>query len=300
MDPNFDETLLPDYSTSELLCHIIASPPLSTSALGVFLLSSNLVAKLLPDRDAPDELAATRLAHDLGIRVPQVKRVLHSEYGVYVIMDRISGMTLEECWSQSGWLATIRMAFQLRRFVRAMRSRTSPTAGSLVTGNCKSLWLDDYYKLPAHSSPESLADFIRFWLQFIPTRKRAQRQEIIPPNFVPYVPTSFVFTHQDLAPRNLLVDGQGDLWLLDWQFSGWYPAYFEYVSMQNFNSEGWSMMARWRWWLFSWISVGSYTREAKALDVIRQKFIRYPLGRKDEVMPRGVHFDAMHLRRRGM
>ena len=231
MDPNFDETLLPDYSTSELLCHIIASPPLSTSALGVFLLSSNLVAKLLPDRDAPDELAATRLAHDLGIRVPQVKRVLHSEYGVYVIMDRISGMTLEECWSQSGWLATIRMAFQLRRFVRAMRSRTSPTAGSLVTGNCKSLWLDDYYKLPALFVARKSRRFHPILAAVYPYKEAGATAGLIPPNFVPYVPTSFVFTHQDLAPRNLLVDGQGDLWLLDWQFSGWYPAYFEYVSL---------------------------------------------------------------------
>jgi hypothetical protein len=181
-----------------------------------------------------------------------------------------------------------------------MRRRTSQTAGSLVTGNCKSIWLDDYYKLPSHSSPEGLAAFIRFWLQFVPRRKRAQQRETITPKFVPHVPASFVFTHHDLAPRNLLVDGQGELWLVDWQFSGWYPAYFEYASMQNFNAEGWSMIARLRWWLFSWISVGSYRREAKALDVIRQRFTRYPLGRKDEVMSAGAHFDAMHLRRGGM
>ncbi|KAJ3500393.1 hypothetical protein NLJ89_g9816 [Agrocybe chaxingu] len=38
-----------------------------------------------------------------------------------------------------------------------------------------------------------------------------------------------VFTHQDLAPRNFMLDKDGQLWMMDWELAGWYPAYFEYA-----------------------------------------------------------------------
>ena len=36
-----------------------------------------------------------------------------------------------------------------------------------------------------------------------------------------------VFTHGDLAPRNILVSGTTIVSLLDWEFGGFYPAYWE-------------------------------------------------------------------------
>lgn len=44
------------------------------------------------------------------------------------------------------------------------------------------------------------------------------------------------FTHQDLTLRNLMVDKKGQLWVVDWQSSGWYPAFFEYVGMHIFHT----------------------------------------------------------------
>jgi len=55
-----------------------------------------------------------------------------------------------------------------------------------------------------------------------------------------------------------------------------------------------------RWWLFCLISVGIYRKESQALSVVRGKCIRYPIARKDIVLQEGVHFDAFHLRKRGI
>ena len=38
-----------------------------------------------------------------------------------------------------------------------------------------------------------------------------------------------VFTHSDLSPRNLLLDEGNKLWVIDFQFSGFYPQWFEYA-----------------------------------------------------------------------
>lgn len=86
---------------------------------------------------------------------------------------------------------------------------------------------------------------------------------------------SFVFTHQDLAPRNIILDNNGKLWLADWQFSGWYPVYFEYVGMMNFSSFNtvWGFMARIRWHVFCWIGVGIYRKEYRAMELVHGRAI---------------------------
>ncbi|KGQ01864.1 hypothetical protein PAAG_11440 [Paracoccidioides lutzii Pb01] len=37
----------------------------------------------------------------------------------------------------------------------------------------------------------------------------------------------FVMCHMDVAARNIILDGEGKIWLLDWAHSGGYPIYFE-------------------------------------------------------------------------
>jgi hypothetical protein len=271
---DFEEQYLTDYSDNALLRYIHASPPLSPSNRRIFLLSPKLVAKLVSVRRSDDEVAGIRFAHQqVGVRVPEIKRVVQDpdRVVVYLVMDRVHGTDLEESWSQIGWLATIRIAFQLRGFVQSMRQRTSLVAGGLATGLCHSVWLDDAFGLPPYASPAAVTSFIVFWLQYSwELRRTYPNHETyrLHQHLIPAIPKSFVFTHQDLAPRNIMIDKQNNLWLVDWECSGWYPTYFEYVAMQNFELQTWSTMERFRWWIFCWISVGIYSRENTALDVL--------------------------------
>lgn len=45
-----------------------------------------------------------------------------------------------------------------------------------------------------------------------------------------------VFTHGDLNPFNILVSRDKIVGLIDWEFSGWYPHYWEYTSAWHGNS----------------------------------------------------------------
>jgi len=280
---NWDEDFLNRCSDDELLDFIKnTGTPLGAPPCRVRQLSPNLVAKGLQSKTLPDALAAQCLARDLGIRVPEIRRTITKNKRSYIIMDRVLGETLETCWSRLGWIATIKLAFELRNFVRRMRELSSSTAGGLETGASTSLWLDDYYGLPLHASPSDIQSYITFWLQY--PQKRPQHY----PNrhlhcdytaLIPPIPTKFVFIHQDLAPRNILIDEHRRMWLIDWDSAGFYPLYFEYVAMQNFDHWSWNAIDRLRWWIFSWISVGVYSRELQALNKVREYSISNAFGR---------------------
>ncbi|TFY54447.1 hypothetical protein EVJ58_g8854 [Rhodofomes roseus] len=42
-----------------------------------------------------------------------------------------------------------------------------------------------------------------------------------------------VLCHQDLHMRNIIVGDDGRLWLIDWEFAGFYPPWFEYLAMKE-------------------------------------------------------------------
>lgn len=43
----------------------------------------------------------------------------------------------------------------------------------------------------------------------------------------------FALIHGDINPRNILLGDDGRLWLIDWQWSGFYPAWSEHIAMNN-------------------------------------------------------------------
>ena len=300
MNSAFDECRLAEYSDSELVAHIQSSPGIYPNSR-LSILSPNLIVKQIRESNAADELEGMRFARRISLRVPSIKRVVHKDKDVCIIMTRIRGRTMEAAWPNMSWLLTIWVAIQLRYFVEIMRKRHSSTAGSLVTGKCNSIWLEDYYGPPEHATPEILSSFILFWLQYIPPRKRMEpRISTRGSRLLPITPKYFVFTHQDLAPRNLFLDEDHNLWLLDWERSGWYPTYFEYASMQNSQLPLISLWDKLRWWVFCLISVGIYRKESQALSVVRGKCMRYPVACKDIVLQEEAHFDAFHLRKHGI
>lgn len=161
-------------------------------------------------------------------------------------MDRAEGATLDVVWKEVSWFMTVKLGL-LRRFVKILRSVTSPTGGSLATGECRSFWLKVRYGLPASYGPAEFAHFFRFWVNFTSIRRAMQvsKQPQAPDSLVPLTIKPFVLTHHGLAPRNLLVSPSGQLLLLDWDLAGFCPVTFEYASMYNFHiPHDWGLMAR--------------------------------------------------------
>ncbi|KIY45243.1 hypothetical protein FISHEDRAFT_76740 [Fistulina hepatica ATCC 64428] len=286
---------LANYGDEDLLACILASPCFTGYMPNGFqfntrahLLSDTLVAKHAPerrDKHPADEMSAMRLAHALGVRTPELHRVIADGegHGQYLIMSRIHGVTLEVAWPTLGWWSTLQLAWQLRRFVAAMRAVTSCSAGGLVSGVARCRFFANDKAGPApHASPEALTEYMNWWL----LRCRA-------PSISPRVDLELrtrpvhVFTHTDLHAQNMLVDNDGHLWLIDWDFSGYYPIYVEYAGMRMYRSFGNSCtgrFARWRWNLFQWLSTGFYIKEAKAMSVILNRTTRFAYDRRSTFM----------------
>jgi tRNA A-37 threonylcarbamoyl transferase component Bud32 len=286
--------LLEEYTDLELAHHIVSSPPCAFPSR-VYNLFSNFIAKRYETSELEDALKATEVASQLGIRCPSVRKIIKNRGNAYIIMDRVEGTTLDVAWKELGWFMTVKLGLQLRRFVKSLRSVTSHTAGSLVTGECRSFWLEDRYGLPANSGPAEFAHFFRFWANFTSMRRAMQvsKHPQVPDSSdftdgVPMTIEPFVLTHHDLAPRNLIVSPSGQLWLLDWDLAGFYPVSFEYAAMYNFNvPQDWGLMARLRWHLFAWIAAGYHEADARLLRIMRSKFTRFANGRRFELLQKG-------------
>lgn len=287
-DPEFDENLLHQYDQDSLERYIVASPRSEELIGGVRYLSPNLVAKGGSAEYSRDGLEAMKLAYGLGVRVPAVKRVYDRENGDQrVIMERVQGETLMDCWHRLGWFTSLGIAFQLRGFVRKMRALVSPTAGAIYSGDYHSIWIDDMDHLPLKTTSAEVADFFNFWGNYtpppLPSGQPQVTGEVQLCKFSP--DESLVFTHQDLAPRNLMIDKQNRIWVVDWGCAGWYPMYMEYVGMRNFWTPlHWTWRDKLRWNLFSWISVGRYPAEWKALAHARWWQMKSPYARRAHKM----------------
>jgi len=95
-----------------------------------------------------------------------------------------------------------------------------------------------------------------------------------------------VFVHQDLAPRNMIVDAQNQLWIVDWGYAGFYPSYMEYLGIVAsgipwiFASTWRARFARWRWSFLRWIVMGRpgpYAKPFHALAEVHRRSCIYRL-----------------------
>ena len=84
-------------------------------------------------------------------------------------------------------------------------------------------------------SPRSLdsdeAIRIRIYQRYL--RYHGQRYADTLPDMLPRSKVS-LFTHGDVAPRNIMVDESGHVTgIIDWELAGWYPDYWEYANIMK-------------------------------------------------------------------
>lgn len=190
-------------------------------------------------------------------------------------MDRIHGKTLEQLWPVLSWLRTIKYAWRLRTFVRSMRQCVSEKGGGLASGRIFTPFIDNLKPLARFISATALAEHMNWWLLCCRPKSLPPRHDLA---LKPL--THHVFTHQDLAPRNIIVDDEGKLWVVDWGYAGYFPIYFEYVGMDHgmtwlYESSWTAHFAKWRWSLFRWIVTGPYHSQSLSVLEVRRRSMRF-------------------------
>ncbi|KAK4041478.1 hypothetical protein C8A01DRAFT_14777 [Parachaetomium inaequale] len=276
-------------SDADLAAHIAQLRKEKGGNSRVIEVSEGHFTKRYEEQDVENAKCAMMKAEALGVAVPSVKQVVRRGEVFEIVQARIHDHDLMTIWSDLGLLSTVRLAFQMRGMLRRMETATSPTAGSLGTGLCRSFWIEnDIYGIPRHASPATISSIVNFWHNLVSFRQESKKtpEEHRESCLLPRTPEKgFVFVHHDLAPRNIMLENiTGKLWLVDWDYAGFYPAYFEHAAMHNFiPPPEWSWFSRWRWRLFAWIATGLYSGARAMLVEVRRKTHRFPASRRFNV-----------------
>ncbi|KAK0476931.1 kinase-like domain-containing protein [Armillaria luteobubalina] len=203
-------------------------------------LTPDVVVKLVPKMDGEVGWPAEALAQDLiknrtNIPVPPIRRVLNVDIDEsFIVMDFIPGITLAAAWPTMGLWQKLRIAFILRSYVRQLWSITHPRSqipGPVLDGEqpakCYASRIFGPVRPIKGPFPTS-ADLIRFFNKAMDRATLAEGY----PHWAPLPDDgTLIYSHIDLALRNLILGEDGQLWLIDFATAGFYPTWFEYVNM---------------------------------------------------------------------
>ncbi|OAA66946.1 Phosphotransferase family protein [Niveomyces insectorum RCEF 264] len=235
------------------------------------------VTLMLPDtvikwghKIRPLEEASMRLVekHAPSIPIPQLKHAIYKYdasdgeafYGE-LFMSYVPGKTLKAAWAGFDDATKGRICQDIWDMVATIR--TIPRPAHLAGDNNQNAHLyctadgspsrnpllgDNNDVTPAFLDEQTFRD--RIYARYVAHNGLSYRDSAeYLPDRLPRSDTDTgpVFTHGDIAPRNIIVDDDGRiLALLDWESSGWFPDWWEYAQMMGICDE---LEYDWQHWM---------------------------------------------------
>ncbi|THU85358.1 hypothetical protein K435DRAFT_685737, partial [Dendrothele bispora CBS 962.96] len=194
--------------------------------------------------DTPDdridcpELRMMQLARErTSIPIPRVHDMIPDEpppgtlytkatHGI-VIMDYVHGDLLGDIWPQLNLWKKLWVVLTLRRYVKELRKVMQPYNGCVgqlsVTGQALDCDLPGLLEQrnEIYSSYDKLKNsYNRRW-KWKGQDERSSYAD----------PLTLTLCHGDLHKDNIILGHDGQIWLIDWGYSGFYPQWFEYRRM---------------------------------------------------------------------
>ncbi|PSS00862.1 hypothetical protein PHLCEN_2v4089, partial [Hermanssonia centrifuga] len=181
-----------------------------------------------------EALAIEFVRKHTSIPVPRVIRTIHSAKmpGRHLyVMETIPGKQLGQVWPTLSLWHKLRVAWTLRSYIRQLRRAESTL--SYVPGPlgpkpqmCVG-FIFEGKRRTAFPDLQSISDWFRAHVQ-----DRRACNHLPPSTYDPFKScTRMVLTHMDLNMRNILMGKDGRISIVDWDWSGFYPEWFEYTSM---------------------------------------------------------------------
>lgn len=166
------------------------------------------------------------IAEKTTIPIPHVQEIqIHDSDVKSILMNYIEGRTLQNAWSSMIPSQKMSVAQELHGYIKQLRGLKHEHRGHFSYKDMYTRYpicLDEHlFSRLTTSNPECLRNYT------------APKQP----------EDSTVFTHGDLASRNILVDDHGHVTaVLDWELAGWHPEWCETVRAYTFCSDipGWT------------------------------------------------------------
>jgi len=166
------------------------------------------------------EATVLRMVNEMNIPSPKLVYTFTYENTCYIIMEKVEGDTLENVVDPN----TLEILYnQLREVLTCMRQKTSTEIVGIDGHVCTDPLITSYGERK-YTTEIAFNESLHFLL-----KKR------LPDLFALMIVRGlghehrFVFTHADLTPRNIIVRNGKLEAIIDWEFAGFYPEYWEYA-----------------------------------------------------------------------
>lgn len=197
----------------------------------------------------PSEEAAMRLVakHIPSIPIPEL---YHGRFVIsngvpigQLYMSFVPGVTLNKVWNSFDDTDKEKMCLNIWDFVATIRTIPRPEhlqsmfCCAADGSPCIDPLLGDRSNgpMPPIHSDETLRE--RIFQRYVRHDGLSYADGKDLPDMLPRSDT-YVFTHGDIACRNIMVDDNKEIVaLLDWESAGWYPDYWEFAKMMIFSDE---------------------------------------------------------------
>jgi aminoglycoside phosphotransferase (APT) family kinase protein len=178
--------------------------------------------------DHPSEAMALRFVKE-NTTIP-VPEAISSDWD-RMTMEYIEGQTLKEAWSTLTSEQRSNILDELRGYISQLRALSPPGDARIGRIDGQGAVLPTI--MPRSGGPfDTVADLpstTGHWLVRPPRRLEKQSMHFHQITAQLCADYPVVFTHGDLAARNILVRDGHIVAILDWEFAGWYPVYWAYV-----------------------------------------------------------------------
>ncbi|KAM0288946.1 hypothetical protein ACHAO9_006454 [Fusarium lateritium] len=191
------------------------------------------------------------VAQHTAVSIPKVYAIYQryderkKKIATYIVMQYVQGKTLVELWGNLDQDRKLSIAQTLRTYFDQLRLLQHPGYFGNIHGGPP---LDDLFQetqlaKDIKSSFETVDQLVEWFLRIYTTEtgERMAHKARYYQNVLPAALRSDstpVFTHNDFQRKNVMVQDDGGLFIIDWEFASWYPMYWEY-STATWANGGW-------------------------------------------------------------
>ncbi|MCJ1255151.1 hypothetical protein MMC24_002967 [Lignoscripta atroalba] len=159
-----------------------------------------------------------------SIPVPRVYDYYRSEEFEHLVMEKMSGVTLEKAWPTLEVHEKEDIADQVVEFLIELRKLSSPYIEAALLN-----------RKPLQSGLVNVADFNRERFKQFSNNKHISAY--VQTRVDGLHPQPNVFTHADLDRSNILVVDKKVSGIIDWESAGYFPAYWEWVMLKKESAQ---------------------------------------------------------------
>jgi len=179
----------------------------------------NSVIKFGPGVDVREAKTLQFIKESTKVPVPDAT----SDRPNAIVMDYVGGCNLQDCWTQLSCEEKQGIVEQMRQILHQLRQLKGNYIGAVDRGPVVDTRKSTYAGGPFNSESEFNEFLMRNMISSTPSLYLKSIQQTMRGDH------DVVFSHGDLSLHNIMVKDGSIVAILDWEYAGWYPEYWEYV-----------------------------------------------------------------------